>query len=137
MKKPLLFGATTLLLAAACSSKTEPRGQLMLSMQTDLSLPKDVDTVRIEVSTFGKVHFAQDYPVGPNGAKIPATLGVLSASDKTAPLLIRVIAKLGSTSRLLREAVTTVPATRVASLRMPLQFLSLGQVVETGTGSVG
>lgn len=125
-----------LVLFLACSSKTEPQGQLMLSMQTDLSLPKDVNAVRIEVSTFGRVNFAQDYEVGPNGAKIPATLGIVAGSNKAAPVRVRIIAKLNGQARLLREAVTTVPATRLASLRLPLQYLSLGQVVSTGSGTV-
>lgn len=136
MRKPIVCCAAILSLIVACSSKTETTGQLMLSMQTDLSLPKDVDTVRIEVSTFGKVNFAQNYPVGPSGAKIPATLGIVAGANKAAPVRIRIIAKLGGTSRLLREAVTTVPSARIASLRMPLQYLSLGQVVSTGDGAV-
>lgn len=136
MRKSIICCAAVLSSIVACSSKTETQGQLMLSMQTDLSLPKDVDTVRIEVSTFGKVNFAQDYPVGPSGAKIPATLGIVAGSNKAAPVRIRIIAKLAGTSRLLREAVTTVPSARIASLRMPLQYLSLGQVVATGEGSV-
>jgi len=139
MRKAFVCSASAfsiLALLAACSSKEEPTGQLMLSMQTDLSLPKDVNAVRIEVSTFGKVNFAQDYEVGPNGAKIPATLGVVAGANKAAPVRIRIIAKLNGEARLLREAITTVPGARIAMLRMPLQYLSLGQVVSTGSGSV-
>lgn len=139
MRKAFVGSASAfsiLALLAACSSKEEATGQLMLSMQTDLSLPKDVNAVRIEVSTFGKVNFAQDYEVGPNGAKIPATLGIVAGANKAAPVRIRIIAKLNGEARLLREAVTTVPGARVAMLRMPLQYLSLGKVVSTGTGSV-
>jgi len=135
MRRALGLGLP-LVLFLACSSKEEPTGQLMLSMQTDLSLPKDVNAVRIEVSTFGKVNFAQDYEVGPNGAKIPATLGIVAGANKAAPVRVRIIAKLNGEARLLREAITTVPAARLASLRMPLQYLSLGQVVSTGSGSV-
>ncbi len=102
---------------AACKgeeSTAPPPGELMLAIQTDMSLPKDVDTVRIEVSSYGSLQFGNDYQVGPAGLKIPATIGILEGEEGSTPVSIRVIARQGSTPRTLREVVTTVPSDRIA-----------------------
>jgi alpha-tubulin suppressor-like RCC1 family protein len=121
--------------AAACSSKAEPKGELMLSIQTDMSIPKDVDLVRIEVKRYGVLLFGRDFPVGPDGVHIPATLAIV-AGKEVAPVIIRIIARHGGKLRVLREATTTVPTDRVALLRMPIQWLCDGQAKEPEPGQV-
>ena len=119
----------------ACGA-VKQRGELMLAMQTDLELPKDVDTVRIEVTSFGKTLFAQDYPVGPDGVKIPATLGVVGdPSSPSTPIEVRVIASQAGTLRVLRNVTTTVPPDRTAVLRMPLAWLCWNQVTTDSTNT--
>jgi hypothetical protein len=119
----------------ACGA-VKQRGELMLAMQTDLELPKDVDSVRIEVTSFGKTLFAQDYPVGPDGVKIPATLGVVGdPSSPSTPVEVRVIASQSGTLRVLRNVTTTVPADRTAILRMPLAWLCWNQVTTDSTNT--
>ena len=41
--------AMPLAVAVACSSTTKARGQLMVSVQTDLSIPKDIDSIGLFV----------------------------------------------------------------------------------------
>ena len=48
----------------ACSSNKSTQGELVLALQTDLSLPKDVDKVRIEISQLGTLKFGNTYDVG-------------------------------------------------------------------------
>ena len=119
----------------ACGS-VKQRGELMLAMQTDLELPKDVDTVRIEVTAYGKSLFAQNYAVGPGGVKIPATLGIVGdPSSPGSPIEVRVIASQAGTYRVLRDVTTTVPPDRTAILRMPLAWLCWNQVTADSTNT--
>ena len=122
-------------LAFACSTAAPlTPGQVMLAVQTDLSLPKDVDKVRIEVASNGKVHFQRDYEVGPEGLRIPATLGIIAGKDPSVPVTVRVIARKSGELRVLREAITTIPTDRVATLRVPITWLCDEMVVDDGNG---
>ena len=76
------FVAALALALLSCSAdKEEARGQLMLALQTDMALPKDVSSVRILVLVNGAPRFDRTYPVGPEGAKIPATLAIGTATS--------------------------------------------------------
>ncbi|MBI3204846.1 MAG: hypothetical protein HYZ29_25140, partial [Myxococcales bacterium] len=93
-----------------CSGKEAPaKGQLMIAVQTDMSIPKDVDTIRVEVTADGDMLFGNSYDVGPSGLRIPATLAVVAGEGKSRPIRIRVMARQAGKLRTLREAVTTVP----------------------------
>ncbi|MFO0679507.1 MAG: hypothetical protein U0169_23475 [Polyangiaceae bacterium] len=125
------------LLATACSTAKE-EGGIVLALQTDLSLPKDVNVVRIVISIDGEdapVH-DQEYPVGPGptDTKIPATLVVRpSKTNPKARMRAKVIAIKDSIvvdgvpvkkPRVLREVVTVVPVDgKARTLRMPLKWL--------------
>jgi hypothetical protein len=98
----------------------------MLSLQTDMSIPKDIDAVWIEISKYGNTVFRNRYDVGPSGVKIPATLAVEADPGKSPPVTIRVISQQGTTTRTLREVVTTVPPDRTAMLRVPIEWLCDG-----------
>ncbi len=134
----LLSTAALFGLPMACAHPREPaRGQLMLAIQTDMSLPKDVDRVVIEVSSFGVVRLSNEYAVGgPADLKIPATLGIVGGDDASAPVTIRVIAKQGAKARTLRQVVTTIPETRVATLRVPIQWLCDATAQTAADGAV-
>src|SRR5438477_2562403 len=102
----LLAAGLVVGIIAACNGKKN--NELILALQTDLSIPKDVDTIRIEVVQAGKTLFQQDYPVGPDGAHIPATLGVVDDPDAPGqPVKIRIIARQNNTLRVLRQTRTT------------------------------
>ncbi len=115
-------------LAAGCSGSTTTQGEIVVAIQTDLSLPKDLASVRIQISTLGVVRFDNTYPVGPDPSmRIPATIGLLPGENPDAPIRIRVVGfKKEYQPRILREVITTVPPSRVVALRMPLQWLSDG-----------
>jgi hypothetical protein len=125
--------ATTIAAASSgCSGDKVTQGELILAVQTDMSLPKDVDEVRIEVTSFGNVVFKNRYPVGAGGLRIPATLGILPGANARALVTIRVIAIQRGKPRMLREVVTTVPSARLATLRLPIQWLSDGSAKVQG-----
>jgi hypothetical protein len=120
-------------ISSGCSGDKTTQGELILAVQTDMSLPKDVDEVRIEVTSFGNVVFKNRYPVGAGGLRIPATLGILPGANARALVTIRVIAMQHNKPRMLREVVTTVPASRLATLRLPIQWLSDGSAKVQGS----
>ncbi|WP_437730273.1 hypothetical protein [Sorangium sp. So ce1335] len=112
---------------AGCSGS---KGQLMFAFQTDMSLPKDIDAIRVLVTLEGTVIFDQTYRSlgSEEGIKLPATLGFLTPDDPSQALRLRVIATQGGDDqiRVLREVVTTVPEDRTALLAVPLHFLCYG-----------
>ena len=109
---------------SACAEEEKVKGELIISLQTDMELPKDVDKVRIRVASYGNTVFSNDYPVGPSELRIPATLAVFASPERpTAPATIQVIGFRKGTPRVMRETVTTVPIERIATLRMPIEWL--------------
>ncbi|MBN1610567.1 MAG: LamG domain-containing protein [Polyangiaceae bacterium] len=135
-----LFGWVLLLVSVAlpgCSDDTrERRGQLMLVLVTDMQPPKDFDHVTVEVSSFGSVQFRHEYTVGEGNLTLPATLGIVAGKDPTEPVTIRVSSSLKHKPRTLREVVTPIPADRVATLTIPIEWLCVDQAKTDDDGSV-
>jgi sugar lactone lactonase YvrE len=120
--------ALSSLAAAGCEST--PVSELVVVVQTDLSLPKDIDAIQIQILVRGEKRYDQTHPVlGDKATSIllPATLGLLGAEDQAQPVTVRVAGRIGNGAagavRVLREVITTVPPERVATLHMPLHFL--------------
>ncbi|AGP36119.1 hypothetical protein [Sorangium cellulosum] len=113
--------------AASCSGE---RGQLMVVFQTDMSLPKDIDTIRVEATLEGSIVYDETFERlgSEESIRLPATLGFLTPDDPSQALRVRVIASRGGKEgvRVLREVLTTVPEGRTATLHMPIQFLCDG-----------
>jgi hypothetical protein len=139
-RAPSSAWALPLLAVAACSSAQKAKGQLIISVDSDMSLPQDVDTVRVEVIAGAETQprLAGDYPIGQEEGEIllPATLTVLAGSDPALPVTVRVIGKKGLTARTLREITTTVPTDRTAWMRMPIQWLCDGSAQAGTNGSI-
>jgi hypothetical protein len=123
-----LFVAAPVAVALACTNQLPPPGELVVSVTTDVSIPKDIDTIRVQVLSNGVTAYDSYFVVAPGsgGLKIPATLGLLAGSDPTAPVLVRVIAISKNKAVILREATVQVPTNRTALLQLPLQWLSEG-----------
>jgi hypothetical protein len=121
----------------SCKKDTLPaKGELMLAISTDMQVPKDFDSIHVEVRTYGSVQFSNDYKVGRGFLMLPATLGVVVGKNPSQPVTIRVSSSQAGTVRTLREIVTTVPGDRVATLYVPIQWLCLDQVTTNGAGEV-
>lgn len=116
----------------ACGDNVLSRGQLMLAFQTDMRLPDDVDQVRLEITRAGAPEFSRTYDVGEGKAKLPATLGVVGGENAAIPYQIRLMALRNGQPTVLRQVVTTIPSSRVAMLRMPLNWLCYGDRSVTG-----
>ncbi|MFO0761345.1 MAG: hypothetical protein U0359_33010 [Byssovorax sp.] len=128
------LGALTVaaLAASAPGCSTKVVGQIVLVLQTDMSLPKDIDTIRIEVLNEGVPKFKNDYDrLGSKDGQIhlPGTLALDSPENPSDAISIIVSARSGGkdgTVRVVREVVTTVPQGRSAELDLPIQFLCDG-----------
>jgi hypothetical protein len=130
------------LASVGCSG--EKKGEVILALQTDMSLPDDITRVKIEVKSNGKSLHDHTYIVDPGaeGAeKIPATLAIVAGEEDNQPIELKVIAlRPGGTSgtglepRTLNKTVTTIPTERIAMLRVPMQWLCTGEVSEVDEG---
>lgn len=112
-------------LLAACDS-SELRGQLVLTFQTDMAMPKQIDTVDVRVMLRGnRVQYMNSYAVGPGNDeyRVPGTLTLLAGEDPNLPITVRIAGSKDNRWRTYREITTTVPSDRVAELRMPIQWL--------------
>jgi hypothetical protein len=125
------------LLGVACSGEVEPRrGQLMVVLQTDMSIPRDFTRIKVIIRVAGKVEHDATYAVAPDGStKLPGTIAVVAGSEASAPVEVRVIGIADSgEAQTFSKSITTLPRDRLATLRVPLQWLCVGNVVQTGRG---
>jgi hypothetical protein len=131
---------------ALSSCRTEQAGAVIVAMQTDMQVPKDITHVGVFVSYDGVIKMSRVVKVNAeteNGrfVTLPSTLAVVSSKDSPGSRVrVRVMAfqsnggsasDPGLRARVARDAVFTVPEERRALLRMPLQFVSDGSA--TGT----
>ncbi|MBK8219170.1 MAG: hypothetical protein IPK71_36050 [Myxococcales bacterium] len=110
--------------SVACTK--DPPGEVVLSFQTDMSVPKDVSAVVLSITSSGRTLFEEQYNVGPTGVKLPSTFGVVEG-EKDEPVTIKLIALKGTKPVVLREVVTKIPKGRVAGMKMPIEWLCAGE----------
>jgi hypothetical protein len=128
------LGALTLAMVGLPSCSPLPVGETMLILQTDLSLPKDIDKLTIDVLVRGELRNTSSLTeVGADGSLlIPASLGITldleKGTDASTPVTLRATAFQKEKARIIREVVTTVPKDRIAALKMPIQWLCWDQV---------
>jgi len=107
-----------------CSGdKAAARGQIMVAFDTDMTVPRDVSKVQVQVKVDGRILYSNEFEVGPGGkVKLPATLAIVAAEGGTkSPVTIKVVGLKASQARTLRQVVTTVPSDRIALLPMKVQ----------------
>ena len=133
------LGALVLGFCVAPSCTALPVSETMVVLQTDLSLPKDVNKVTIEVLVRGdRRHFNTFEKLGEEGSlQIPASLGITldEGTDLSTPFTFRVTGYQGTTARVLREVITTIPKDRLVALKLPIQWLCWDQVTTDGEGN--
>lgn len=140
LPNPLKLPALSLLLLAACGNELEPRGQLMIAINSDMSVTKDMDEVRVEVKRADGTSLPdRQIPILPSqpapfGKPLPGTLAIVPSDAGGESVRVRLTARrlnqdTGlSESRVVREAIVKVPTDRIAMLSMPLRWLCDGQV---------
>lgn len=108
-------------------------GGLVVAITSNVSAPKDVDSLGLAVSVDGVTKFSNVYGVSPNGVvTLPATLVLEEPSNPAVPVNVRIMAfSSDGNVRIVRDAITTIPHARVAVLRVQLSALSFD------TGAMG
>ncbi|HQM12764.1 MAG TPA: hypothetical protein PK140_25415 [Polyangiaceae bacterium] len=71
------FGAAAAMTSSS-GDQQPAKGGLMLVVQTDMPIPKDVDSMRLEIIVYGQELLGRDYPLGPKHLLIPATLAIIA-----------------------------------------------------------
>jgi hypothetical protein len=133
----LVFMLCLALLVGACKSDPEPRprGQIMVVLQTDMSLPKDYDRIHLQVSVRGELRHSQTYAVPPSGkTRLPATFAIVASDEPALPVEVQVTGIQGDEARVFAKVVTTVPRERVVTLEVPIQWLCEDSVTELDDG---
>jgi hypothetical protein len=132
------FARALALSSAACVSalvfacnEEEPKGGLVVVVDTDFGLDKDIDHLRFEAIQNNRPLVSEDSDFGPNGLKLPASFHIPTTSDKS-PVQLRAVAFKGGIARVQRDAVTPIPTSYVGYLRLPLNYLCDGMA--TGDG---
>lgn len=135
---PISVASACLCLLIACSREQKVPGQLVVAIDTDVALPDQIDTIELQVTVDGTTLLDYPMPVGtgPDAQPIPATLTIVSGPDPSVPVTVRVLGSKVGTVRTLREVTTTIPTDRIATLRMPVQWLCDGTAVQ-GTEADG
>jgi len=118
----LSFLALSLLMAGGCSSDTE-RGQLLLAIETDMAVPKDLDKVVVEVITSAGTKREERLLDGTKNATLPGTFAIVAGSAPDVGITIRVAGYQKGHARVLREVQTALPADGVRVVRVALQWL--------------
>lgn len=128
--------------AAACTPQSS---EIIFVVQSDMEMPKDIDTLRVEITQAGLTAVAGQNarPVyefdheklgipGEGRLLLPATIGVVPSEDHPdSPVTARVIGKRGGRTgreRVLNEITTTVPRDRIVTLHLPVQFLCADRI---------
>jgi hypothetical protein len=135
-----LLSAVGFACLSACNAEGANKGQLVISIATDMALPQQVDTINVQVQVHGQTLLDVPYAVGDrNVDAVPATLTLLAGKNASESVTVRVAGRKGDSWRTFREITTTIPEDRIAELRMPVQWLCDGtaQTVSTPDGQGG
>jgi hypothetical protein len=92
------------LLALACSGSELERTQIVMTVDSDLAVPAEIDRLRIEVTGNGSAPVAEaDLTRDP----LPRTLGLVHGGGPLGPITIKVSGLLGEATVVERELVTS------------------------------
>jgi hypothetical protein len=133
-------------------SSTSPNvsSAIVLDIRTDMKIPSDIDTVRIEISQNGTTQYASDFDLqttyqlpasftlcasDPLCAKVEQGVlppGKIVILDPAALFIVRLIGLRRGQAVTLRAVRTSLPPTHAARLRLIAEAACRGQVVQQG-----
>ena len=150
MSQRHVTAACWLVFFVACKSDDQTKGGLVVSFETDMALPQQVDTMHVSVVVRGQYLLDRDYQLGTQvDHPLPATLVLDPGDNPSVPVTVRMAGRKQSMWRTYREFTSTIPDGRTALVRMPLQWLcddtattvkeenSTGQLEEHATSMCG
>jgi hypothetical protein len=107
----------------------------MIVLETDLGVPKDLDRVDLIVTRRGATLRSDQITLSP-AKLLPTNIELRADREGGAPVTIQAVGRKDGRARIVREAVTTIPAARLATLHMPLNYLCDATAVEAQPGQV-
>lgn len=125
-------------------TQAKPRGELMIAISADMSIPKNMNQVYLEVlDESGHKNFGT-YALQPEslGEPMPGSLAIVPPDGGGQRVRLRLRAEhdnsdgKDATVRVVREAVVTIPKGRVAMLTMPIRWLCDGMVSKAADGTI-
>lgn len=117
-----------------CSASEPPSGGLIVVIDSELAIPKDIDRVRLQIVQDGQVKQQRDIALGPDALLIPGEVRVASLGHDE-PVEIRGVAYQRDRARIERHVISSIPSSREARLHMPFNFLCDGTVAEDGSST--
>jgi hypothetical protein len=135
--------AAVLVAVGACTANQAPRrGQLMVALQTDMSIPKDVTHIRVKTKLGAELREEYDFQIAPDGKfYIPGTIAVVEGSTPNPVVSVEVIGirQRGTgteqfEARTFSKTTTTIPRERTVLLEVPVQWLCDDTAVDDGSG---
>lgn len=135
--KGCLVGLVGALAVAACSGKEAPaKGQIMVVLQSDMAIPKDFNRVRVDISVRGQKVFSDTYVADVTGSLVlPGTIAVVAGEEDAPSVEVKVVGiSMANEAQTFSKVITTMPRTRIATLRVPMQWLCVGQTIQLGKG---
>ncbi len=132
-----LFASLAFAVLAACSKagSLEATGALEIVLESDMSMPKDIDRMRLDVTQKGQSLLHVDREVGPGELLIPASFEVTSNGDGD-PVTIQGVAYKNGQVRVERDAITPIPQGHTGELQLALNYLCVGQAETDADGGV-
>ena len=121
--------------AAGCQSDSNKEyGQLVVVVESDLSVPKDIDRLTFEATSQGRSLLDADDKLGKDARHLPATFQVAYPGNSQA-VTLRAVAYFDGEARIQREVVTPIPSNRVGYVRIPLSYLCDGTAKPDGSST--
>jgi hypothetical protein len=128
-------------LIGACTASEAPRrGQLMVALQTDMSIPKDVTHIRVKTKLGNEIREEFDFQIAPDGKfYIPGTIAIVEGSQPNPVVSVEVVGIRQKSNgdfeaRTFSKTVTTIPRERTVLLEVPVQWLCDDTATDDGTG---
>jgi hypothetical protein len=131
------FSLSSALLMSCQSNREYPvdvsvAPELDIALSTDLAIPGDIDSIRIErsVAEISTAQFtAEEHELGPTGLELPTVLRFLdSQPELDRSVDVRVVAWKGATPVVFAEALFTMPDAGVVLVPLVLEAQCKGQV---------
>jgi hypothetical protein len=124
-------------LSACKLDEKPPAGAgLVVAIDTDMSMPKDIDELRLEVTQGMTVLFEHTQALAEGAQALPLDFQVPEAKE-SGPVLIRAIGLKDTLPRIERSAITTVPTSYLGYVRLILNFLCDGRAGANGESTCG
>lgn len=111
---------------------SDPSGEIVLVVTTDLSIPKDIDRLKLTVRAEDRLFLDVEYPSLWEELKLPGTLGILGEPGESISIFAE--GSKDGAVRIVRQVQIEVPAVREAMLRVPLGWLCDGSVMTAAYG---